>query len=347
VRGIVAGYVEQSSENVTWINEQFDELQQTHSAMAFYMAQVLGDRGRAFQRTLGMVSSDRLSPLFLKNFTMWVGNRRTTLNEVAAAVETLRPFVERSFPGSAEAMIEFVAYQYHGRNQPGSSQLDASFDELAWTVVSETITESAGQAFWWGEIVKHAMPTVGPERAAKLLVSGLIGSNFHIRDTSDGLLGSLAAEHPREDISALGDVILSDDSWKLNVGRSDFFLSVPIDVISEWLDKVGVQGALALAGHVPAPSISDDGEPILHPLTALLLERFGDDESVFTQFAAGVHNLQTYMGDIAGQKEQEARNAEKFIHHQIPAVRRWAEIEMEAGRQDAARWRTQMDKDRD
>ena len=347
VRGIVAGYVEQSSENVTWINEELDELQQTNPAMAFYIAQVLGDSGRAFQRTLGMVSSNCLSPLFLKNFTMWVGNRRTTLNEVAAAVETLRPFVERSFPGSADAMIEFVAYQYHGRNQPESSQFDASFDELAWTVVSETITESAGQAFWWGEIVKHAMPTVGPERAAKLLVSGLIGSNFHIRDTSDELLGLLAAEHPREVISALGDIILSEDSWKLNVSRTDFFLSVPIDVISEWLEKVGVQGALSLAGHVPAPSISDDGELILNPLTALLLERFGEDESVFTQFVAGVHNLQTYMGDIAGQKEQEARNAEKFIHHRIPAVRRWAELEMEAGRQDAARWRAQMDKDRD
>jgi hypothetical protein len=244
-------------------------------------------------------------------------------------------------------MIEFVAYQYQRLGQPESPKLDASFDELAWAVASETITESAGQAFWWGEIVKHATPTVGPERAAKLLVSGLIGSNFHIRDMSDELLGSLAAEHPREVISALGNVILSDDSWKLNVARSDFFLSVPIEVIAEWLDKVGIQGALALSGHVPAPNVSDDGEPILHPLTALLLERFGDDESVFTQFAAGVHNLQTYMGDIAGQKEQESRNAEKFIHHRIPAVRRWAEIEIEAGKQDAARWRAQMDKDRD
>jgi hypothetical protein len=347
VRGIVAGNVEQSPENLDWFNEQLDELQQTHSAMAFYLAQVLGDRGKAFQRTVDMVRSDRLSPLFLKNFTVWVGNRRTTLNEVATAVETLRPFVKRSFPGSAEAMIEFIGYQYHGQNRQESPYLDSSFDELAWTVVSETITESAGQAFWWGEIVKHATPTVGPERAAKLLVSGIIGPNFHIRDTSDGLLGSLAAEYPREVISALGDAILSDDSWRLNVARSNFFLSVPIEVISEWLDKEGVRGALALASHVPAPSVSDDGEPILHPLTALLLEKFGEEESVFTQFTAGVHNLQTYMGDIAGQKEQEARNAEKFIHHPIPAVRRWAELEIEAGRQDAARWRAQMDNDRD
>jgi hypothetical protein len=191
------------------------------------------------------------------------------------------------------------------------------------------------------------MPTVGPERAAKLLVSGITGDNFHIREISDGLLGQLASEHPAEVLAAVGDVILSENSWKFGVGRSGLFLSLPVEVISAWLDKVGVEGALALAGHVPSPSVNDDGQPILHPLTALLLERFGEDESVFTQFAAGVHNLQTYVGDIASQKEQEARDAEKFIHHTIPAVCRWAELEMRAGKQDAERWRAEMDKNRD
>jgi hypothetical protein len=63
--------------------------------------------------------------------------------------------------------------------------------------------------------------------------------------------------------------------------------------------------------------------------------------------AAGVHDLQTYIGDIAGQKEKEARDAEKFIHHKISALRRWAELEMEVGKQDAERWRAEMDKHRD
>jgi len=347
IRGLAVGCVEKSANNAAWLNEKLDSLQSAHPTMAFYIAQVLGDRGRAFERTLEMVASKQLSPLFLKNFTVWIGNRRMTLNEVAAAVEVLRPFVKESSRGSAEAMIEFVAYQYHGQSRPEAPKLDTAFDELAWSVASETITESAGQGFWWGEIVRRAMPTVGPERAAKLLVSGITGDNFHIREISDELLGQLASEHPAEVLAAVGDVILSENGWKFAVGRSGLFLSLPVEVISAWLDNVGVKGALALAGHVPSPRVDDNGQPILPRLTALLLERFGDDESVFTQFVAGVHNLQTYVGDIAGQKEQEARDAEKFIHHPIPAVRRWAELEMRAGKEDAERWRAEMDKNRD
>lgn len=347
IRGLAAGCIEKSANNATWLNDLLDRLQSAHPTMAFYIAQILGDRGRAFERTLEMVASKQLSPLFLKSFTVWIGNRRMTLNEVAEAVDVLRPFVKESFPGSAEAMIEFVAYQYHGQTRPDAQKLDAAFDELAWSVASETITESAGQGFWWGEIVRQAMPTVGPERAAKLLVSAIMGDNFHIREISDELLGQLASKHPAEVLAAVSDVILSESSWKFTVGRSGFFLSLPVEVISAWLDKVGIEGALALAGHVPPPAIDDNAQPTLHPLTALLLERFGDDESVFTQFTAGVHNLQTYVGDIAGQKEQEVRTAEKFINHPIPAVRRWAEIEMRAGKQEAERWRAEMDKYRD
>jgi hypothetical protein len=98
---------------------------------------------------------------------------------------------------------------------------------------------------------------------------------------------------------------------------------------------------------VPAPSLNQNGQPDLHPLTELLLERFGGDKSVFAEFAAGVHDLQPYMGDIAGEKEKEAQNAEKFLHHKVPAVRRWAEQEIETNKRDAERFKAQADKFRD
>ncbi len=348
VRGLVAGYVATADSNVAPLNEELNDLQRTNPEMAFYIAQAMGDAANVFERTLAMVKTEQISPLFLRNFTVWVGSRRITIAEVEAAVAVLLPFVQNDTPGTAETMIEFIAYQYHADSRSEPFPLERSFDELAFRVLSETIRESSGQAFWWGEIATRILPNVSPVQAADLLVRGLKGDNFHIREIADELLGKLAIQHPDEVMTILGGVILDDeDSWRFSIARTDWLLSLPVDVISRWLDEVGARGALAVARHVPPPFISDIGVATLHPLTELLLSRFGDDERVFNEFAAGVHSLQTYMGDIAGQKEKEARDAEKFLHYPIPAVRRWAEIEIEAGKRDAEQFRAEEDKRRD
>lgn len=345
---MLVGYVQADPKNANPINARLDVLQRTQPEVTFYLSQAIGDAGKAFERTLQMVSENRLSPLFLKNFTMWVGNRRTDLSEVRAAVDVILPYVQSGYRGSAETAIEFIAYQYHSETRPDAPVLDAEFDELAWFVAEQTVTDEIGVDFWWGEIVKRSMATVGPERSANLLIEALTGSNFHIQEISDQLLGQLAKAHPDIVLDALGKLILDEqNSWKFNVSRFSVFLSLPMDAIARWLDKTGVKGALAVARHVPAPSVTSEGAPSLHPLTELLLEKFGENESVFAEFTAGVHSLQSYMGDIAGQKEQEAKNAEKFLNHRLPSVRRWADIEIGSAKRDAEYFRAQDDKFRD
>jgi hypothetical protein len=69
---------------------------------------------------------------------------------------------------------------------------------------------------------------------------------------------------------------------------------------------------------------------------------------VYRAFAFGkVHSLQTYVRDIAGHKEQEARNAEKFLNHRLAPVRRWADIEIASAMSQAKLFRAQDDKFRD
>ena len=78
------------------------------------------------------------------------------------------------------------------------------------------------------------------------------------------------------------------------------------------------------------------GQPVVPGLTSYVLERFGADEEVFQEFQEGTRNGKVYSGDIAGQYEQEAEVARKFLAHPLKPVRAWAAAEIEAARAHAA-----------
>jgi len=63
-------------------------------------------------------------------------------------------------------------------------------------------------------------------------------------------------------------------------------------------------------------------------LTEHVLRKFGEDKRVFSEFVAGVHNLQTYVGDIADQHKREAELGKKFLNHPLRPIREWAQIEI-------------------
>jgi CRISPR/Cas system-associated exonuclease Cas4 (RecB family) len=65
---------------------------------------------------------------------------------------------------------------------------------------------------------------------------------------------------------------------------------------------------------------------------------------VFSEFCAGVHSWQTYWGDIAAAKEKEAKVAEKFLTYPLPAVQKWADVEISSALQQATLFRGEEDK---
>jgi len=346
-RGLIAGNLKVSRDNLVPINAKIDQLQHSSPEIAFYLAHVMGETGRAFERTLEMIRDKKLSPLFLRNFTVWLGTRHTQPPEVRTAIDVLLPYVQEGVRGSADVAIEFIAYQYQ-RAKPEGLDLGPDFDELAWKIAQATMADESGQGHWWGEIVKRAMVTIDAQRSADLLVQALIGSNFHIEQVADTLLASLANSHPDVVLNALGRLMLDEQNyWKFTVSRFSVFLSLPMDAVARWLEHSGTRGAIGIARHVPRPSFTSDGKPYLHPLTELLLEKYGSEDSVLSEFSAGVHSLQTYVGDISSQKEQEANDAEKFLNHRLPAVRKWAENEMASARQQAEHFRAYHDKARE
>ena len=132
-----------------------------------------------------------------------------------------------------------------------------------------------------------------------------------------------------------------------HVERFSTFLALPPEVVDRWLEANGIEGALRVAHHIPGPYLDDDKVATLHPLTRLFLERHAQDDRVFHEFAGSLHSLQSYKGDIAALKDEEAELARKFLKDDCQRVRDWAAYEIEGSTKQAAEFRAMIDKHRD
>jgi hypothetical protein len=123
------------------------------------------------------------------------------------------------------------------------------------------------------------------------------------------------------------------------ISKFPLFTALPMSVLTAWLEEVGVEGARKIARHLPHPYVDADGQPAVPELTDWVLSRFEEDDRTFSEFCAGVHSLQVYMGNIAETHELEAHDARKFFNHKLRRIREWARVEHEGGLQNAQRMR--------
>jgi hypothetical protein len=347
-RGYLSGSGYSNALNGPRLVELLDATEDEHPETAFSLSHAAAAVTDAFGRVLRLVAAGKLPPARLQNFTVWIGTRKTTHTDVERALDTLMPMVASGAQGTADLAVEFVAYQYYRTADPDwRAPEKESFDELAWQVVEAAIQDEYMHGHWWGEVVKALTPGLDPLRAARLLVRAMCCRNFNLRQRADELLGELAATSPQAAMEALGEMML-DEEMRLNfhVERFETFLALPPEAVGHWLDQHGVEGALTIARHIPAPYLDDDKNPQLHPLTELFLAKYAEDESAFNQYAGGLHSLQPYKGDIPAAKEEEAEVARKFLDHKLPQVRKWALYEIEAATGDAEQYRAIFDQQR-
>jgi hypothetical protein len=119
---------------------------------------------------------------------------------------------------------------------------------------------------------------------------------------------------------------------------------MPNEIVQTWLVEHGVDGARLLARHVPPPFLGSDG-PELHPITYFLMEKFGDDDVVFSSFVAGIHSGGVFAGRISDWVTRGAAMAEQFVAFPIPSIRRWAHGEIDSATQQVFEFRMQEEED--
>ena len=150
--------------------------------------------------------------------------------------------------------------------------------------------------------------------------------SYETSEAAAGLFASVAAARPQQLMDGIGKVMLSKERNLNFLFRKFPIVSLPEDIVIQWLEKHGLEGARLLARQVPGPFMGSNG-PDLNPVTRFILENYGSDDIVFSSWVAGTHSGGAFAGSIADHMEQRASTAKPFLTFPIEAVRRWACIQ--------------------
>jgi hypothetical protein len=319
------------------VNALFDEAEVRDPALAFDLFIVGGRATHAIERTLRLIDTGRLKLRYLRAFEIGIDHESLRTEEFKAVLERLKKAMPED-EEAAEIAIELLAYQMV-RGGEEKTDLPHEIAGLVWDVLEMSAPSPGRATFWWGKLLEHLSQQF-PARATAVAARALVKGSYMLNDTAEDILMKLARTNPEAVMEEIGRLMLDEQlSHIFFAAKFHLFASLPETIVIDWLKVQGVEAARTIARHLPAPSLDGAGAPLLPPLTEFVLGTYGDDERVFVEFVAGLHSLQTYTGDIASIHDREASIATKFLTHLIPAVQRWARIELEDSRKQAEHWR--------
>jgi hypothetical protein len=146
-------------------------------------------------------------------------------------------------------------------------------------------------------------------------------------------------------LEALGEALLDKKRVSPVIDRYDKLIAViPTDAVKNWLTATGLSGARVLARHLPRPSVTKEGQPVVHPTTLVVLEMYGSDDRTLREFAAGTGSFFGW-GDIAALHRARAEEAARFLGHPVEALRKWATQEVAWSERSAAQEQQRQDEE--
>lgn len=310
------------------VNAPLDLLWKGDPVFAFNVMTLAGDFVNAFGRAIVAVRTKRLRAGFLQTFVAWNGSRHTSPAEARIAAETLLEAASTGDEDAADTGIEFIVFALMriSEEEEKLEVLKAIFEDQSLDVVfgllERSTLKSQRGSHWFSRIFARVMPA-NPDRAVGILLQMMQSSSYEVSEAAIGLFASVAAVRPQQLMERIGELMLSGERNMSFLFRKYPIVSLPDDIVIDWVKKHGLDGARLLARHMPGPVVGDDG-PDLNPLTRYILEHFGDDDRVFTSWVAGLSSGQAFAGSIADYTERRAAMAKPFLNFPIEAVRRWA-----------------------
>ncbi len=313
------------------LNTRLDRLEDEAPSLAYFLSLSVPEFSCPLERTLRMIKNGKLPVQSLQNMMAGVYLNRMSSNDLSTVLGLL---VEAGDSQSLHIAVDFVGQSLHqGRTSDGIER------EAMWRALEASAPVEDRADYSWVRAILAFAPEA-PERACRVAILGLTGSDHEKRDRAWSILSSLAKITPDLVMESVGKILLDErHGWRLQIGpRSGLFQALPLESVQLWLAETGIAGARIIATHLQPPSVDGEGKPQIQPLTEYVLAQWGDDETVFRRFVASTHNLQMYSGDIASTHRKEAERARPLLSHPNSAIRRWAEIEVARGEEQARQW---------
>ena len=325
------------------LNAALDGLWAEDPVLGFDVMFPSGDFVHSFDRAIGAVDVGTIPAAFLRTFAAWNGPRHTLPKEARVAAQTLIAAARRGEKKAAETGLEFIVFLLMRRSDAEDrlEWLQRVFQDKSLNVIFDLLEHAAlnvrRQTSRFAEIFARVLPA-DPDRATSILIQMMGSEEYEVLEIAAGLFSSVAAVRPQQLMDGIGEIILVKDRSLSFLFRKFPVVSLPEDVIIQWLDKHGLEGARRLASHVPGPFMGSQG-PELHPVTRYILEKYGNDDGVYSAWVTGMHSGHAFAGSVADYTERQASTAEPFLNFPIEAVRRWARGQIAFAAENAERFR--------
>lgn len=340
-RGYVQGLAQHHPEQIDRINQMLDRFQKAHPRAILDMASSV-DALRPFERMLAMIDANLLPMEFLREVEFTVGHRPLQVTELKDVLARLTIAV-RSGDSAAAAAAVHVMWR---ALCPVGEARRVAIHEQPWIMpvlrefLGSAIPRDGNEAYAWVQLVELIGMT-DPTSALDLAVRAAAGDSITVAEQALEVIQKFVKHRPQEVMNLLGSALLDASAgWRLETRQiRGLIAAIPFQIVTEWLERHGPAGALALAHNLPLPHLDDGENPVVPELTAYVLDRYRDDDRVFSRFCIGVHNGKLYTGDIAGEHDRESQVARHFLDHPLDRIREWAQYEIDRAVRDAAWWR--------
>lgn len=310
------------------LNAALDGLWAEDPVLGFDVMFPSGDFVHSFDRAIRAVDAGTIPAAFLRTFAAWNGPRHTLPKEARIAAQTLLAATRKGDNKAAETGLEFIVFLLMRRSDAEDrlEWLQRVFQDKSLNVIFGLLEHAAlnvrRQTSRFAEIFARVLPA-DPDRATSVLIQMMGSEEYEVLEIAAGLFSSVAASRPQQLMDGIGKIMLAKDRSLSFLFRKFPVVSLPENVIIQWLEKHSIEGARLLASHVPGPFVGKQG-PELHPVTRYILEKYGNDDAVYLAWVTGMHSGRVFAGSVADYTEHQAFTAEPFLNFPIEAVRRWA-----------------------
>ncbi|HEY4640482.1 MAG TPA: hypothetical protein VII75_03995, partial [Thermoanaerobaculia bacterium] len=342
--GYIAALLHNSPRHAPLINAALDSASiDTPPATIIDLAMAGGRRTRVLERALGYVRSGKLPAATLGNFRYGVAGDELSIGDLTQIVDTMLHFSQE--PNAAAAAIGVIGYFVV--HQKRRELLDEpNILQAAWQLVEQLpVGDRDAIPYEWSGLVS-ALAAKDAARAIQLAVKMLLTTNFYAKQEGEKQVTEFAQSHPREVMAVLGDALLKpgENIAPLVYAYTSVLRQLGDETVISWVKAHGLDGARAIARHLPQPYLDKTGTPVVPAMTAFVLEQFENDDTIYASFYSGTHNMRFYAGDIAKHHESEAAVADRFAAHPLRRIREWASDEREGALLRAA-WFRQRDEE--
>jgi hypothetical protein len=253
-------------------------------------------------------------------------------NERIEVLENLKRLADSGDDSAAAVGIDLL-YMWRIRNR---AIINGATAPVALGLARSLVGLKGNEEFHeWRELLV-ALASLYPREVTRLITEVITTTVVPApREESVEVFASAASVDSNAVMDVLGESILDRERRPI-FGIAVFhglFEAIGLNAVSEWVKKHGTETLPWLSRHFQSPYLSEDGTPVLPPLTEWLFREHEGNQKAFEWFCMGRSDRAWSESDTDPVRKRS--EMQPFLAHHLRRVREWAQYEIKLEESEA------------